>query len=74
MNEDTRWASLREAADYIDTSKDTVLRRAIPFVGKVDEIDRHPCPKGKIRYRRLDLGNPRADRRYYVPDLLNWLN
>ncbi len=69
------WVSLSKAAEFIDTSKPTILRRAVYFDKTVDEIDSHPCPEGKVRYKKLKLGkNRRQERRYYIPDLRLWLN
>ena len=56
------WLSLAKAAEYLDVSKDTVLRRAVEWT---DE----PVP-GKVRTKYLVLGaDTRHDRRYYLPDL-----
>lgn len=56
------WLSLAKAAEYLDVSKDTVLRRAVEWT---DE----PVP-GKVRTKYLVLGtDTRQDRRYYLPDL-----
>ena len=61
------WLSLAKAAEYLDVSKDTVLRRAVEWT---DE----PVP-GKVRTKYLVLGaDTRQDRRYYVPDLERWLS
>jgi hypothetical protein len=63
------------AAELIDVSKDTILRRAVEYTGKPDEIQLQPCPDGKVRSKKLRLGkDTRQDRRYYVPDLLFWRN
>ena len=75
MIDKTLWASLGWAAEHIDVSKDTILRRAEDFPGKAEYIHLHPCPAGKVRCKNLKLGeNTRQDRRYYVPDLIKWLN
>ncbi len=75
MNEITLWASLSRAAAIIDVSPDTILRRAVEYRGKPEEIHQHPCPEGKIRCKKLKLGeNTRQEKRYYVPDLSKWLN
>jgi hypothetical protein len=75
MSNETMWASLSGAAELIDVSKDTILRRALEYTGKLEEIHLHPCPDGKVRSKKLRLGkDTRQDRRYYVPDLLLWLN
>jgi hypothetical protein len=56
------WLSLSAAAEYLDCSKDTVLRRAVLWE------DVHAV--GTIRYKHLKLGeDTRMERRYYVPDL-----
>jgi len=69
------WVSLAKAAEFIDTSKPTILRRAVYFDKHVEEIDRYQCPEGKVRYKKLKLGkNTRQERRYYIPDLRLWLN
>jgi len=61
------WLSLAKAAEYLDVSKDTVLRRAVEWT---DE----PVP-GKVRTKYLVLGaDTRQDRRYYLPDLERWLS
>ena len=61
------WLSLAKAAEYLDVSKDTVLRRAVEWT---DE----PVP-GKVRTKYLVLGaDTRQDRRYYAPDLERWLS
>lgn len=60
------WLSLANAAEYLDVSKDTVLRRAV-------EWSEEPVP-GKVRTKYLVLGiDTRQDRRYYSPDLESWL-
>ena len=75
MSEKTLWASLSGAALLVDVSTDTILRRAVEFCGNPDEIHRHPCPEGMVRFKKLKLGkDTRQDRRYYTPDLLLWLN
>ncbi len=67
MIANTVWVSLAKAAEYLDVSKDTVLRRAIAWA---DE----PV-SGKVRTKYLVLGaDTRRDRRYYVPDLERWLS
>jgi hypothetical protein len=69
------WGSLSKAAGIIDVSDDTILRRAVEFDGDVDEIEQHPCPEGKIRFKKLKLGKgTRQECRYYLPDLSKWLN
>lgn len=74
MNEKPTWARLSCAAAIIDVSDDTILRRAVLFVGKPSEIHLHPCPAGRIRFLNLKLGEKtRQERRYYVPDLMQWL-
>jgi hypothetical protein len=61
------WLSLAKAAEYLDVSKDTVLRRAVEWT---DE----PVPR-KVRTKYLVLGaDARQDRRYFVPDLERWLS
>jgi hypothetical protein len=66
------WATLGHIAAMLDTSPDTILRRAIPCVEDV------PSDAGfvraKIRYKELELnpGKP-SDRRYYVPDGMKML-
>jgi len=61
------WLSLAKAAEYLDVSKDTVLRRAVEWT---DE----PVP-GKVRTKYLVLGaDTRQDRRYYLPDMERWLS
>jgi hypothetical protein len=75
MSERKLWASLSAAAEFIDLSTDSILRRAVEFRGDPDEIHLHPCPEGKVRYKKLKLGkDTRQERRYYVPDLTRWLN
>jgi hypothetical protein len=60
------WLSLAKAAEFLDVSKDTVLRRAV-------EWSDEPVP-GKVRTKYLVLGtDTRSDRRYYSPDLERWL-
>jgi len=60
------WLSLAKAAEFLDVSKDTVLRRAVEWS---DE-----AVPGKVRTKYLVLGNDtRSDRRYYLPDLEKWL-
>jgi len=60
------WLSLAKAAEFLDVSKDTVLRRAVEWS---DE-----AVPGKVRTKYLVLGNDtRSDRRYYLPDLEQWL-
>ena len=59
------WLSLGSAAEYLDVSTDTILRRAVPW--PKDNGD--PIP-GRIRYKKLMLGEKtRMERRYYKPDL-----
>src|SRR3974377_180743 len=61
------WLSLAKAAEYLDVSKDTVLRRAVEWTDA-------PVP-GKWRTKYLVLGaDTRQDRRYYAPDLERWLS
>jgi len=75
MTERTLWASLSGAAQLVDVSTDTILRRAVEFLGNPNEIHRQPCPEGMVRFMKLRLGkDTRQDRRYYTPDLLLWLN
>jgi hypothetical protein len=60
----TLWFSASGAANFLDVSTDTILRRAIPW-----PKDNNPI-LGKIRYKRLKLGeNTRQERRYFRPDL-----
>ena len=67
MVANTVWLSLANAAEYLDVSKDTVLRRAV-------EWSDEPVP-GKVRTKYLALGtDTRQDRRYYLPDLERWLS
>jgi hypothetical protein len=69
------WVSLSKAAEFIDTSNPTILRRAVYFAKNVEEIDEYPCPEGKVRYKKLKLGKAtRQERRYYIPGLRRWLN
>jgi hypothetical protein len=59
------WLSLGSAAEYLDVSTDTILRRAVPWPKDNDD----PIP-GRIRYKKLMLGEKtRMERRYYKPDL-----
>lgn len=45
------------------------------FRGDPDEIHLPPGPEGIVRYKKLKLGkNTRQKRRYYLPDLIRWLN
>lgn len=75
MSEKTLWASLSGAAQLVDLSTDTILRRAVEFSGNPHEIHLHPCPEGMVRFKKLKLGkDTRQERRYYTPDLLLWLN
>jgi len=75
MTERTLWASLSGAAQLVDVSTDTILRRAVEFLGNPNEIQLQPCPEGMVRFMKLRLGkDTRQDRRYYTPDLLLWLN
>lgn len=56
------WLSLSAAAEYLDCSKDTIVRRSVLW------DDAHET--GTIRYKLLKLGkDTRMERRYYVPDL-----
>jgi hypothetical protein len=74
MNENL-WVSLSKAAEFVDVSKPTILRRAVYFDKHVDEIVNHQCPDGMVRYKKLKLGKKtRQERRYYIPDLRLWLN
>lgn len=60
------WLSLSAAAEFLDCSKDTILRRAVPWE------DVHAA--GTVRYMLLKLGaDNRMERRYYVPDLGDFL-
>lgn len=75
MSDKTLCVRLSGAAEFIDMSTDTILRRAVEFHGDPDEIHLQPCPEGMIRYKKLKLGkNTRQERRYYLPDLKLWLN
>ena len=75
MSKKTLWASLSGAAEFVDVSVDTVLRRAVEFLGDPDQIQLHTCPEGMVRFKKLKLGkDTRQERRYYVPDLILWLN
>jgi hypothetical protein len=75
MSKKTLWASLSGAAEFIDLSPDTILRRAVEYRGNPDEIHLHPCPEGKVRRMKLKLGDDtRQEGRYYLPDLTRWLN
>jgi hypothetical protein len=74
MNEENLWGSLSKAAAVVDVSDDTILRRAVEFTEDPDEIEDHPCPARKVRFKRLDLGEgTRQERRYYLPDVRKWL-
>ena len=56
------WLSLASAAEFLDLSRDTVLRRAT-------EWQEYSVP-GKVRYKYLKLGEgTRMERRYYRSDL-----
>jgi hypothetical protein len=69
------WVSLDKAAEFVDVSKPTILRRAVYFNKPVAEIEVCPCPEGKVRFKKLKLGKgTRQERRYYIPDLRLWLN
>ncbi len=69
------WVSLSRAAEFVDVSKPTILRRAVYFNQPVAEIDAHACPEGKVRFKKLKLGKgTRQERRYYIPDLRLGLN
>lgn len=69
------WVSLSKAADFVDLSKPTILRRAVYFDKRAQDIDLYSCPEDRVRYKRLKLGKgTRQERRYYVPDLRHWLN
>ncbi len=73
--EEKLWVGLSKAAEYLDVSDDTILRRAVPYNGDPEEIGLHPCPEGKVRCMQLNLGKgTRQQRRYYLPDLNKWLN
>lgn len=68
------WGRLARAAQSVDVSTDTILRRAVEFPAKASQIDLHPVPKGRIRFKKLKLGDDaRQERRYYLPDLVHWL-
>ena len=70
-----KWVSLSGAANIIDVGVDTILWRAVDYVGDPDEIHLHRCPTGKVRRMKLKLGEgTRQDHRYYAPDVLAWLN
>jgi hypothetical protein len=57
-----KWLSLAGAAEYLDCSKDTILRRAVPW--SIEDVP------GRIRFKYLRLGeDTRMDRRYWVEDL-----
>lgn len=59
------WLSLSSAAEFLDVSTDTILRRAVPWP-KDDDNPIH----GRIRFKKLMLGEKtRMERRYYKPDL-----
>lgn len=76
MSEKTMWASLGGAAAYIDVSPDTILRRAVPWPEKrgMPHYDPGDPVPGKVRWKFLKLGeHTRQDRKYYVPDLEQWL-
>lgn len=61
------WLSRREAARKISVSVDTIERRSVLWQ---DE----PVP-GKLRYKRLCLGeDTRQERRYFEPDIEALLN
>jgi hypothetical protein len=66
------WATLGHMAAMLDSSPDTILRRAIPCVE--DVLSDESFVRGKIRYKEREL-NPEkpSDRRYYVPDGLKML-
>jgi hypothetical protein len=56
------WLSVSSAAEFLDVSTDTILRRVIEWTDS-------PVP-GKVRYKCLKLGEgTRMERRYYRPDL-----
>jgi hypothetical protein len=75
MNDQKLWASLSGAAELIDVSVDTILRRAVDYEAEPEKIHLYPCPQGKVRRKKLKLGEgTRQDHRYYTPDLLKWLN
>ena len=66
MRNITKWASLSEAAAFINVSVDTISRRTVLWTDV-------PQP-GKVRYKLLKLGvGTRKERRYHVPDLETWL-
>ena len=59
------WLSLSSAAEFLDVSTDTILRRTVPW----PKDDDNPI-LGRIRYKKLMLGEKtRMERRYYKPDL-----
>jgi len=69
------WVSLSKAADFVELSKPTILRRAVYFDKRAQDIEFYSCPEDRVRYKRLKLGKgTRQERRYYVPDLRLWLN
>ena len=75
LRDGTVWAGLSSAASFIDRCPDIVLRRAVAYTGHPDEIHLYSRPEGMIRYMKLKLGKKtRRERRYYVPDLTEWLN
>ena len=56
------WLSVSSAAEFLDLSTDTILRRVIEWTDS-------PV-RGKVRYKCLKLGEgTRMERRYYRPDL-----
>ena len=56
------WLSVSSAAEFLDVSTDTILRRATDWTDS-------PV-SGKVRCKYLKLGEgTRMERRYYRPDL-----
>lgn len=54
------WLSVSEAARFLDVSVDTIARRGIPW----QEIH----VPGRLRYKLLNLGGEKKERRYTVED------
>jgi hypothetical protein len=48
MTRKTLWASLSGAAEHINVSPDTILRRAEEFPGKAENIHLQACPAGRV--------------------------
>jgi hypothetical protein len=49
---------------FDDTSKSTILHRAVYLDKPIEEIDQYQCPEGKVRYKKLKLGKgTRQERR-----------